>query len=234
MKIKETLRDCLSRGDYDSLVRMVPGHGGKIANALMGFLSETDEDRKWQAVKAIGLVTARLFSLDPERARKVIRQLIWNLNDESGGIGWGMPEAFGEILAVVPALQEEYTCLLAAYISEEGCFIENEEVQKGVIWGLGRIGNLDQGIKARVVPFLLKTLKNTSPPMQGITAWALGEMDIQEAGPVLNNLQFENRMLKINTRPGLQEKMLQQWVKEALTKLTKGGDPSDRERMEMQ
>jgi hypothetical protein len=234
MKIKETLREILSRGDYDSLVRMASEHGGKITNGLMGFLSDPDEGRKWQAVKAIGLVTARLFALDPERARKVIRQLIWNLNDESGGIGWGMPEAFGEILAVIPSFQQEYTCLLAAYISEEGCFIENEEVQKGVIWGLGRIRNLDEGIKARVVPFLLKTLKNTNPPMQGITAWALGEMGIQEAGPVLNTLQLENRMLKINTSDGFQEKLFSQWVEEALTKLIKGGDPRGRERMEMQ
>jgi hypothetical protein len=234
MKIKETLREALAKGDYDSLVRMASEHGGKITNGLMGFLSDPDEGRKWQAVKAIGLVTACLFSLDPERARKVIRQLIWNLNDESGGIGWGMPEAFGEILATIPALQKEYICLLAAYISEEGCFIENEVVQKGVIWGLGRVRNLDEGIKARVVPFLLKTLKNPSPPMQGITAWALGEMGIQEARPVLNTLQLENRMLKINTSDGLQEKLLPQWVEEALIKLTKGGDSRDRERMEMQ
>ncbi|MFH0786031.1 MAG: HEAT repeat domain-containing protein [Pseudomonadota bacterium] len=234
MKIKETLRDCLSKGDYDSLVRMAPEHGGKITNGLMGFLSDPDEGRKWQAVKAIGLVTARLFSLDPERAKKVIRQLIWNLNEESGGIGWGMPEAFGEILAVIPALQPEYTGLLVAYISEEGCFIENEEVQKGVIWGLGRLKNLAEGLKAKVVPFLLKTLKNNDPSMQGLSAWALGEMGVREAVPVLKNLQMENRMLKINTTAGLQEKLLHQWTEEALTKLTKGGDPNDRERMEMQ
>jgi hypothetical protein len=219
MKIKETLRETLSKGDYDSLVRMASEHGGKITNGLIGLVADTDEERKWQAIKAIGLVTARLYSLDPERARKVIRQLIWILNDESGGIGWGMPEAFGEILAAIPALQQEYTCLLASYISEEGCFIENEEVQKGVIWGLGRIRDLDEEIKARVVPFLLKTLKNADPLKQGITAWALGEMGIQEAGPVLNTLQLENRMLKINTSDGPQEKLLPQWVEEARTKL---------------
>lgn len=234
MKLKETLRDCLSKGDYDSLVQMAMEHGGKITNGLMGFLSDPDEGRKWAAVKAIGMVTARLFSLDPERAKKVIRQLIWNLNEESGGIGWGMPEAFGEILAAIPSLQKEYTCLLAAYISEEGCFIENEEVQKGVIWGLGRIKHFDQGVKARIVPFLLKTLNNTNSSMKGLAVWALGEMGIQEACPVLKNLQMENRMLKINTKDGLQEKWLHQWTEEALTKLTKGGDPNERERMEMQ
>ncbi|MBA4393743.1 MAG: hypothetical protein C0407_09350 [Desulfobacca sp.] len=228
MKIKEALREYLAKSDYDTLIRMAPEHGGKFTNGLMGFLSDTDENRKWQAVKALGLVTARLFSLDPERAKRVIRQLIWNLNDESGGIGWGMPEAFGEILAAIPSFQKEYTCLLAAYISQEGCFIENEEVQKGVIWGLGRIRNLDEGIKARVVPFLLRSLDKTNPAMQGIAAWALGEMEIQEAGPVLNNLQFENRMLKIYTSDGLKDKLIYQWVKEALNKITKRSCPLGR------
>ena len=41
------------------------------------------------------------------------------------------PEALGEILAVIPALQKEYAGLLAAYIVEEGCFLENEQLQKG-------------------------------------------------------------------------------------------------------
>ena len=213
---------------------MVPEHGGKVANGLIGFLADTDEQRKWTAVRALGLVTAGLYSLDPERARRVIRQLIWNLNDESGGIGWGMAEAFGEILAVVPDLRKEYTGLLAAYISEKGCFIENEEIQKGVIWGLGRIGSLEGEVKARILPFLLQVLHVSNPGMQGLAAWAVGEMKIQEALSHLNNLQIENRMIKIFDKTILKEKPLDQWINEALSKLVEGGEPSERERLEMQ
>ncbi len=106
--------------------------------------------------------------------------------------------------------------------------------KKALSGAWGALKNIAEGLKAKVVPFLLKTLKNNDPSMQGLTAWALGEMGIQEAGPVLKNLQIKNRMLKINTTNGLQEKLLHQWTEEALTKLTKGGDPNDRERMEMQ
>jgi HEAT repeat protein len=227
MKLKDYLREKLAKGEYDSLVEMVPEHGGKIANGLIGFLADTNENLKWAAVKALGLVTAPLYSLDPERAKRVVRQLIWNLNDESGGIGWGMPEAFGEILAVVPALQKEYTGLLASYISEKGCFAENEEIQKGVIWGLGRVRNLDDDLKARISPFLLQTLKHPNPAMQGTAVWAAGEMKIQEAEPNLRTLQLENQMIKINDGNGLLEKPVHQWVKEALEKLIKGGDPCE-------
>jgi len=188
-------------------------------------------------VAAVGdIVTARLYSLDPERAKKVLRQLIWNLNEESGGIGWGMPEAFGEILAAIPELQEEYACLLVAYIAEERCFIENEQVQKGVIWGLGRIKYFHQALRDKVIPFLLKVLKNNDPSLQGTAIWSVGEMGIREAVPLIKTLRIENRMLKIYTGESLQEKPLPQWVEEALKKLEldKGNDSDGRKRMEMQ
>jgi len=234
MKIKATIRDCLANGDYETLAQMAPEHGGKITNGLIAFLSEVDDRIKWPAVKAIGLVTARLFSLDPERAKKVIRQLIWNLNEESGGIGWGMPEAFGEILAVVPALQEEYACLLVAYIAEGPCFIENEPLQKGVIWGLGRLKHIEGVLKAKALPFLLDSVKNPDPSMQGIAVWALGEMGAKEARPILKSLQMENQMIKIFTENKMQEKPLHQWVTEAINKLNQGGECRGRERVEMQ
>lgn len=234
MKLKKTLREILSKGDYPALAQLASEHGGKITLGLIGFLGDPDESIKWPAVRALGVVTARLYSLDPERAKKVIRQLIWNLNEESGGIGWGLPEAFGEILAVIPPLKEEYAGLLASYLCEEKCFIENEELQKGVIWGFGRIRCLAAGLQAQLVPFLLETLTNRNPSLQGMAAWTLGEMGIGEAVPLLKTLQTENQMLKINTIHGLQEKSVAQWVEEAVLKIDQGGDSRERKRMEMQ
>ena len=53
------------------------------------------------------------------------RRLIWSLNDESGGIGWGAPEAMGEILARSEKLSCEFYCILLAYIREDGTPLEN-------------------------------------------------------------------------------------------------------------
>ncbi|MEA3417440.1 MAG: hypothetical protein U9R02_15080 [Thermodesulfobacteriota bacterium] len=47
----------------------------------------------------MGVVVSNLADHDMESARVIMRRLIWNLNDESGGIGWGSPEAMGEIMA---------------------------------------------------------------------------------------------------------------------------------------
>ena len=152
---------------------MAKGNEGKTANGLIGLLTDSKETVKWRAVIALGQLADQMFSEDPEGVRKVIRQLIWNLNDESGGIGWGMPEALGEILAVVPALREGYSGLLAAYLVEGGCRLENEQLQKGVIWGLGRLKFLDRALKDKVIPFLLQALKNPDPSTQGMPSGPL-------------------------------------------------------------
>jgi len=47
----------------------------------------------------MGRVVSSLAEKDMESARVVMRRLMWNLNEESGGIGWGCPEAMGETMA---------------------------------------------------------------------------------------------------------------------------------------
>jgi HEAT repeat protein/rubredoxin len=214
----------LDQEDYEALVQMAKGHEGKTANGLIGLLTDSNETVKWRAVKALGQVTAQMFPGDPEGVRKVIRQLIWNLNDESGGIGWGMPEALGEILAEVPSLQKEYLGLLVSYITEKGCFLENESLQTGVIWGLGRIKGIDEKTKAKTLPFLLSGLENQDPLLQGMIVWTLGEIGVWEAVPILKTLQKKSQMIKIFINTLAQEKPLGQWAEEAIEKIKEGGE----------
>jgi len=205
-----------------------------MANGLIALLTDSNETIKWRAITALGQVAVKLFSKDPEKVRKIIRQLIWNLNEESGGIGWGMPEALGEILAGIPALRMEYAGLFSSYLVEEGFLLENEQLQKGVIWGLGRLKYFDQPLKEKIIPILLQALKNSDPAIQGTAAWALGQMGTWEAVPNLKTLQKESRMIKLFTNNHFQEKSLDQWAKEALDQIMERGEPYERKRMEMQ
>ena len=63
----------------------------------------------------MGQVVSNLADTDMESARVIMRRLIWNLNDESGGIGWGSPEAMGDIMACHERLAGEYHRLLVSY-----------------------------------------------------------------------------------------------------------------------
>ena len=80
----------------------------------------------------------KLAAEDMEEARILMRRILWSLNEESGGIGWGMPEALGEIMAVNARLAREYGNMLVSYMREEN-FLELAALQRGLLWGIGRL-----------------------------------------------------------------------------------------------
>jgi hypothetical protein len=75
---------------------------------------------------------------------------MWTLNDESGGIGWGSPEAMAEAMARHRGLAKEYISILFSYIREDGNFLEYEPLRRGALWGIRRL--------SQVYPELLKKL----------------------------------------------------------------------------
>jgi hypothetical protein len=72
-----------------------------------------------------------------EKARDLMRRLMWNLNDESGGIGWGSAEAMGEILSRHPGLAAEFDSIMFSFLDPEANFIDNPQLQQGILWGIG-------------------------------------------------------------------------------------------------
>ena len=80
------------------------GRLGRLQRRLL----EPDERVRWRAASAFGRTVARLFDEKPEDARQLVRQFMWRLNEESGNIAWGIPEAFGEILAAQPQLARDF------------------------------------------------------------------------------------------------------------------------------
>ena len=50
-----------------------------------------------RAASALGKAVSRMADEHIEEARNVVRRLMWHMNEESGNIGWGIPEAFAEI-----------------------------------------------------------------------------------------------------------------------------------------
>ena len=85
----------------------------------------------------MGTLGTRVGKRNMEQARILLRRIMWNLNDESGGIGWGSPEAMGEILCQNSKLAEEFKSILFSYLEPGGNFIEHEMLQRGVLWGVG-------------------------------------------------------------------------------------------------
>lgn len=69
---------------------------------------------------ALGKAVSRMADEHIEEARNVVRRLMWHMNEESGNIGWGIPEAFAEILAQHRRLGDEFYPILNSYVIDTG------------------------------------------------------------------------------------------------------------------
>jgi len=196
--LKKKILKLLNKNDFEkSIVKILELPARQVVNPLFAFLYNVDELLKWKAVTAMGAVVSDLAGSDMESARIVMRRLIWNLNDESGGIGWGSPEAMGEIMACHEKLAEEYSSILISYIREGGTFIENEELQKGVLWGIGRIAYVRPLLAKDAAPLLLPFMESQHPTSRGLAAWATGAPGDKSAIPALKCLSKDNTIIRI-------------------------------------
>jgi len=89
-----------------------------------------------------------------------------------GGIGWGAPEAMGEIMAVCGVIAREYYKILISYIMPERNYLEHPELQKGVLWGIGRLSECQPELIQSVLPYLEVFMVSPDIELRGLSAWA--------------------------------------------------------------
>ncbi len=177
-EFKKEVLTWLKEEDLPSLIEKVLRYPPRqVVNPLIGALCR-DEVTRFKAVAAIGRVVARLADEDLESARVIIRRFMWMLNEESGGMAWGVPEAMAECLACHRTLAEEYTSILIAYIWPEGNYLEYPPAQRGVVWGIGRLATVhpDLLIRFKAAKHLFHLLSSPDPFVLALTVWAYGKM----------------------------------------------------------
>lgn len=193
-----------------------------VINSLFSFLYNLNPEIKWKAVTAIGALVAKLADEDMEAARDIMRRLMWNLNDESGGIGWGSPEAMGEIAACHDALAEEYAPILLSYAREDGNFLEYEPMQRGVLWGIGRLCLVRQDLVKDSASHIIPFLHSRDSVVRGIAAWIMSLLGRAEARSSLEGLIEDEFRFKIYMDRRLMERKVKDMAVEALKKLPGG------------
>lgn len=120
-----------------------------LINPLFSFICSGNSDLRWRAISAFGEVLGRMASENIESARIVMRRFLWSLNDESGGIGWGAPEAMAEAMVQSDILRKEYLHMLLSYAREDGeelfqdgNHLELPLLQQGLLWGIARVSEM--------------------------------------------------------------------------------------------
>lgn len=173
---------------------------------LFAALCSIDPLVHWHAISGFGIVIRPLAEGNIEAARVVMRRLLWSLNDESGGIGWGAPQAMAEIIANQEQLAEEYLHMLISYtqedgdgLFEDGNYIELPMLQRGLLWGIGRLCPLygerigrDGGLA-----HLAAYLSSPDSVVRGMALWCLGRLTAEGMGPAIAALRGDQSLVTL-------------------------------------
>ncbi|MCX8042226.1 MAG: hypothetical protein N3A56_07015 [Thermodesulfobacteriaceae bacterium] len=138
--LKETVLKILENEGLESLEKAFkPYPPNKVVSFLIGAFLHPKEEVGWKAILSFGKLISQIAKEDIERARILIRRLMWMLNEESGSMPWGVSEAFAEALYQCEILKKEYLNIFTSYIWKEGNYLEFPLAQRGVIWGVSRL-----------------------------------------------------------------------------------------------
>lgn len=153
-----------------------------VINTLFMALCDTNERVRWHAVSCFGDIVSTMAKEDTEAARVIMRRFLWTLNDESGGIGWGAPEAMAQIMCRSTVLRNEYVHMLISYIQEDGeelyqdgNYLELPLLQRGLLWGIGTLCySFPQDMKKRGVQAdIIKYLYSEDATVCRLALWVL-------------------------------------------------------------
>ncbi len=162
----------------------------QVIRVLFSFLCDQDRVTRWRVVATMGYLVALLAEEDLEKARDVVRRLMWILNEESGSSGWGAPEAIAEIMARHDNLAKEYAPIFISYLDPDSNYLENPYLQRDLLYGFARLVRLrssllrDHGANNYLSAYLL----SEDPIVRGLAVLCVTFLEMKEAAESLKQL----------------------------------------------
>lgn len=183
-QLKKILLEILEKEKLETIFRVISGYREHLLlNPLFIALCNNEERVRCHAVCCFGRIVPAMANREMESARIVMRRLLWSLNDESGGIGWGAPEAMAEIMCHSKRLRSEYLHMLISYMREDGDerfqdgnYIELPMLQRGLLWGIGRLcqSHRSEMIEHRIAGDVAAYLNSPDSHVVGLAIRCLG------------------------------------------------------------
>ncbi len=177
-KLKKELAQLLIRDDWQGSLLSMSANPGILANPLLALRLNREELVCWRAAEGLGMVAAHLAKTNMEKARTLMRVFMWYMNEESGNLGWFIPEAMACAMALNEKLAQEYHTILASYIySDKDCdgnYLDHPELRRGVYWGLGRLAKHRPKLVEHATRFLEQGCSEQDDHNRGLAARTIG------------------------------------------------------------
>jgi hypothetical protein len=207
---KRDIQNLLEKKDFSGL--LAQSSLKKTVNILISLSYEKQSALSWRAIEAIGLLTAELARTDTELVRNIVGRLLWMIRDESGGIGWSVPEILGEIVRNNPVLCEDVAPIVAS-------FHEELMLTPGVMRALSRIGQINAETVEYAVPIIRSYLSTADPVTRGLAVIAIAEMGDAASLAILEKMKEDSSEISLYENGELVKKTIARLSDEAVKKL---------------
>ena len=207
---KKQIRSLLEKKDFSALKKLPSLE--KAVPVLISLSYNKQSVVSWRAIEAIGLLTAELAGTDPDRVRNIVGRLLWMIRDESGGIGWSVPEILGEIVRNNPVLCEDIAPIIAS-------FHEEKMLTPGVLLALSRIGQINTETVRYAVPIIRSYLSATDPTIRGFAVIAIAAMGDTVSLEVIEKMKEDSSEVSLYEKGELVKKTIARISDEAVKKL---------------
>lgn len=140
-KTKQELRLWLASELWQTYLPEITALGLRGVGALLALLPVGGE-LSWRAAHALGALMAQLAEQNLEESRNIFRRLMWHMNEESGNIAWGIPEAMGEIVGQSRTLALLYHKIVISYIRQgagDGNLCDHAPLRRSCYWAIARL-----------------------------------------------------------------------------------------------
>lgn len=169
----------------------------------------------------MGAYVSNLAQNDLEAGRNWMRRFMWHLNEESGGIGWGVAEVMGEVMARHEILAREFAPILISYLDEDGNYLDFEPLQIAVLWAMGRLAHFRPGLLkgSSALRHVERFLHSSSAPLRGLAVWVLGWIGNPDSLPLIQTLLNDPTEISLFNGEVLETRSLQDLACEAAKKI---------------
>ncbi|MEJ2672538.1 MAG: HEAT repeat domain-containing protein [Deltaproteobacteria bacterium] len=204
---REQIVTLLEEGNFAGLTALA-GQDAGVAGILMQFFYDPGDLLYWRGLEGLGHVAGA----HPEQVRKLINRLLYLLNEDSGSTGWGAAAALGEIGRHQVALVKE---IIPMFIG----FLEEPFSQEPMLWGVGRMAEVQPEFLKEIMPVIVPFLTNPKPELRALSAWSLGKGRYLPAADAIGALKGDEHPVTLYDQGKLRQTTVGHLAREALAEL---------------
>jgi HEAT repeat protein len=202
--VRSQIVTLLRVADFRGLQELA-GQDSGVASILMQFFYDPGDLLHWRALEGLGYVAES----QPGQVQKLISRLIYLLNEDSGSNGWGAASALGEIGRHQISLVKEIVPMFVG-------FLEEEFSREPMLWGVGRVAEVQAELLDEVLPVIVPFLTNPVAQVRALAAWSLGKARYRPAAEAIRDLLGDDHRVQLYDQGNLLQTTVGQIAREAL------------------